>query len=198
MPTKNPKVSGYVPQVLKDRLAEFQEEQGGISESQAITIVLSEYFGIEQKVKKSAEGVSVGGITLSRIETIEDRLTRVEQIVDLSSSPLITTIDVSDSASASPVENSENRSELLLEPPSNFVPVPGVKLSSLRFGLNRSSVASAKKSKSTEKFTEWTKEKDPDGISWKYVEEPSKGYIPVSELPSELWEKLDRWIAENL
>jgi hypothetical protein len=82
MATENPKVSAYVPQVLKDKLAEFREKRGSISESQAVIIVLAEYFGIEQVLDRASEGVVVGGVTLARIETIESQLTELRLLVD--------------------------------------------------------------------------------------------------------------------
>ena len=73
MPTENPKVSAYVPPVIKNRLTEFREERN-VSESQAVTIILAEYFQLQQEVKKVSEGVEVGGVTLGRIEVIEQGL----------------------------------------------------------------------------------------------------------------------------
>lgn len=91
---------------------------------------------------------------------------------------------------------------LLNEPheiePHEVKPIPGTKLSELRFGLSPSMVSLTKSKKSIEEFTKWTKEKDPDGIAWKMVESPSKGYVPVTELPDELKTKLLQWMAERL
>ena len=44
MPTENPKVSGYIPQVVYDHLMQFKSERG-LSVSQAVTAILEEYFG---------------------------------------------------------------------------------------------------------------------------------------------------------
>lgn len=53
MPTENPKVSGYVPPVVFDRLMQFKSERG-LSVSQAITVALEEYFGLA-KVDHTAQ-----------------------------------------------------------------------------------------------------------------------------------------------
>ena len=45
MPTENPKVSGYIPQVVFDKLIQFKAERG-LSVSQAVTAILEEYFGL--------------------------------------------------------------------------------------------------------------------------------------------------------
>jgi hypothetical protein len=74
MGTDNPKVSAYVPQVLKDRLKVFREERDGISESQAVTIILAEYFQMPEVLGRSLSGSSVGGVTLARMEALEEKL----------------------------------------------------------------------------------------------------------------------------
>jgi hypothetical protein len=74
MGTDNPKVSAYVPQALKDRLKEFREERDSISESQAVTIILAEYFQMPEVLGRSPEGSQVGGVTIARMEALEERL----------------------------------------------------------------------------------------------------------------------------
>ena len=214
MPTDNPKVSGYVPQVLKDRLTQFREERK-ISESQAVTIILAEYFGIEQEIKESFKGVEVGGVTLMRLEMLERKVAELAEIVSqksrllsepdtvLENEPLQLKIETSSTdlepATVKPsIEPEKNQFQIQPEPLLEFQPISGRQLSEFRFGMNKSSVAGAKRERSTERFIAWTKMKDPDGIGWKPVEAPEKGYIPASELPSELLSKLNKWIAENI
>lgn len=86
---------------------------------------------------------------------------------------------------------------LLGEPVDEIKPIPGIKLSKLRFGLSEAMIAGKKRDKPVKEFTEWTKDRDPDGIAWKYVLTPSKGYLPVSELSSELRDKLLTWMRQN-
>ena len=54
MPTENPKVSGYIPQVVFDQLMQFKAERGVVSVSQAVTTILEEYFGLA-KVDHTAQ-----------------------------------------------------------------------------------------------------------------------------------------------
>jgi hypothetical protein len=75
MGTDNPKVSAYVPQAIKDRLKEFRKERDNISESQAVTIILAEYFQMPEVLGRSPEMASTGGVTLGRMEALEGRLT---------------------------------------------------------------------------------------------------------------------------
>ncbi len=74
MGTDNPKVSAYVPKALKDRLTKFREERNNMPESQAVTIILAEYFQMPEVLGRSPETGSVGGVTLARMEALEERL----------------------------------------------------------------------------------------------------------------------------
>ena len=66
MPTDNPKISLYVPQVIYDRFSEFAKQQG-LSMSQAGIVVLAEYFGLQEALKETTEGTTIGGVTLDRV-----------------------------------------------------------------------------------------------------------------------------------
>lgn len=196
MPTKNPKVSGYVPQFLKDRLIQFQEDNDGVSESKALTIILTEYFGLQHQLEKVSEGVSVGGVTLAEFDALRLEVDKLKEKVNHLSS---------EKSSLLLHEGGQDRSSEPLQlkvdvdvQSERFSPISGLKLSEFRFGMNKSSVSGAKKAKSIQEFTKWTKSKDPDGIAWKSVEKPVKGYVPVGELSSELQIKLKKWIEENI
>ncbi len=255
MGTDNPKVSAYVPQALKDRLKEFRDERNGISESQAVIIILADYFQMPEVLGRSPEAVSVGGVTLARMEAleqefggftklVEQRLQELTESIKRLSEPQVDQSkpqeEVIDSQRAinqfsEPLNSSESvqlelhqvkeasdgsllneppvkieqtaekdesvfvpLSELLSEPLEEISPIPSRKLSKLRFGLAEAGIAGIKRKKSLEDFTNWTKEKDRDHIAWKYVESPSKGYVPAEELSSEQKSSLLKWIKENL
>jgi hypothetical protein len=72
MPTENPKISAYVPQVVYDRFKQFQEERG-LSMSQATVELLVEYFGIDLKSSEST------GCLQSRVEMLEHQLLELSQ-----------------------------------------------------------------------------------------------------------------------
>jgi hypothetical protein len=262
MGTDNPKVSAYVPQTLKDRLKEFREERDGISESQAVTIILAEYFQMPEALGRSLEGSSVGGVTLARMEALEEKLAtlavppssipsellekteqlsvlveslekRIETLEHggLLSRPKSELQEADLDVAAQEVEEVMSQGELALDPdalptnesvdnkqleliestpsnlpselPEEISPIPGVKLSKLRFGLSESRISAMrqkmlKQEMSLEEFTQWTKDKDPDGIPWKFIESPLKGYLPAEELSSEQKSSLLKWIKENL
>lgn len=81
MGTDNPKVSAYVPQPIKDRVTQFRQEQE-ISESQAVTIILAEYFGLSQLLGRSPGESAVGGVTLARMQATEQRLTTLTETLE--------------------------------------------------------------------------------------------------------------------
>lgn len=265
MGTDNPKVSAYVPQAIKDRLKQFREEHN-LSESQAVTTILAEYFGMTQALGRSPEGLTAEGVTLARMEALEEKLANL--VVPLSSIPsellekidqftlavrlleaqfevieqkvieqgsllsrlkgepkeadlLVTAQEVEEVVSQPELdledsqfieEDAGNRQLELIEPALSNLPsepleeislIPGIKLSKLRFGLSESRVSAMrqkilKQEMSLEEFTQWTKDKDRDGIPWKYVESQSKGYVPAEELSSEQKSSLLKWIEENI
>lgn len=82
MGTDNPKVSAYVPQALKERLKEFRKERNNISESQAVTIILAEYFQIPEVLGRLPETGSVGGVTLARMEALEQEFSNFAKSVE--------------------------------------------------------------------------------------------------------------------
>ncbi|NET10558.1 MAG: hypothetical protein F6K09_10290 [Merismopedia sp. SIO2A8] len=81
MPTENPKVSSYVPLAIKNRLTKFREQRN-VSESQAVIIILAEYFGMEQEVRKVSEGTEVGGVTLAQMQATEQKLSDLANVVE--------------------------------------------------------------------------------------------------------------------
>ena len=194
MPTDNPKISGYIPQLLFDRLKEFQNERG-LSMSQAIAVVLSEYFGLEGFIKSSQSSVEVGGVSLERFQNLEGLVRELKEKVDCleftGGLPALTKGEL----------DIVPESSLPLFPETDFTsslkPISGHVLSSVRFQLNRNTVAKNKSKWSAEKFTKWTTGKDPDGIAWQYIDTPSKGYIPTGELSSEQTSSLLSWLSSQ-
>lgn len=81
MPTDNPKVSAYVPQALKDRLTQFRQEKE-LSESQAVIAILAEYFQMKEEIGRGSDRVSVGGVTLARMEALEKQVSDLQSLLD--------------------------------------------------------------------------------------------------------------------
>jgi hypothetical protein len=102
MPTENPKISAYVPQIIYDRFKEFKEERK-LSFSQAAIELFAEYFGINLAENPTKE--FTGGLP--------DRVSQLEQIVaDLKQSYVYLSekVDFIQSTSGLPVVESDNNS----------------------------------------------------------------------------------------
>lgn len=228
MPTDNPKVSAYVPRHVFDKLKEFYEDRK-LSMSQAVTLILSEYFEVDPSTKPLHNSIS------QRLEDLERKLTQVNELHSRLLSELEERVeDLTKDIHKNPevfselpielggelplldylVDTNQGQGELLIELPEKdfsevpagllsdspieMQPISGLKLSKLRFGLSKDALAGVKRKMTLQEFTRWTKEKDPDAIAWKYVENPVKGYIPAEDLLSESKSKLLKWIKENI
>lgn len=75
MPTENPKISAYVPQVVYDRFKQFQEEHN-LSMSQAAIEIFAAYFGINLNPTVFNESTSE---LQSRLETLEKALADLQE-----------------------------------------------------------------------------------------------------------------------
>lgn len=83
MTTDKPKLSAYVPQPIKERVKQFAKERE-MSESQAVAVILAEYFGIEQEL---SDRVSVGGVTLARMQEMEEKLKEIQDKLNVQVQP---------------------------------------------------------------------------------------------------------------
>lgn len=81
MPTKNPKVSAYIPPHIFDRFQSFYEEKG-LSMSQATAVVFAGYFEIEPEVNHSS------GLLADRIRDLELKLVELSDLRNSSSGKL--------------------------------------------------------------------------------------------------------------
>lgn len=78
MATDNPKISGYVPQEIFDCLLDFKEKRSLKSVSLALTVVLSEYFQVDQKVDRQTSLLSGNDfVSRERFEALENKLSEL-------------------------------------------------------------------------------------------------------------------------
>ena len=195
MPTENPKISLYVPQHIYDRFIEYKEESG-LSMSQAGTVLLAQYFGIEDTIKDIAEGVTVGGVTLDRVEKIEDEIKQLkEQIKNL--------VNHKEAVSEPLAQNTKIKHYQPLLDIANLHPTEILfdnKQLAKRLSVSSSKISSNKGKLTHDSFLSWIKEADPDGIEWDFQNKISGrgvNYFPVSNTPSELLSKLQEWMVSN-
>ena len=78
MATENPKVSGYVPQEIFDCLLDFKEKRSLKSVSLALTVVLSEYFQVDQKVNHQSSLLSGDDfVSKKQFEDLENKISEL-------------------------------------------------------------------------------------------------------------------------
>lgn len=197
MPTDNPKISAYVPQHIYDRFKVYQEEQG-LSMSQAVTSILTDYFSQSEPTVNEPEEVPKP-ISVERFEELEKKVNLLLNVIppEWSTDRLpVVESDYTNSIEKDSLDISSSLSSLLIDyydsETKSIKPIPAYKLSIIRFGKGRNAVSDARRKKSVEEFSSWTASLDPDGISWEYLEKPSRGYLPESSTLSKLLSRLPR------
>jgi hypothetical protein len=189
MPTDNPKISAYVPQLIYDRFKQFQDETQ-LSMSQATIVILAEYFGLKQTIRETTEGITVGGVTLERVQLIESRLTELEKLLSRSQS---TVESVSEPQKPGSLQYSLlGEPELILNNNETMYTSQQLanRLSSPKKTITTQSVTNQVR-KSSKEFYDWSKSCDPDDIPWKKVsEEKPLKFCPAISLTPETLAKL--------
>ena len=144
MSSDGAKVTGYIRQAVYDRLLDFKEANQLKSVSQAVTLILEDYLGIEP--------LGDAGSSLShRISSVEERLEKLNEVV-VSLDTLI----------------NKPASDLALQyMQSQVADGHGITQAELAQRLRvRESTISRNKNKSI--FTQWSKRKDPAFLGWRY------------------------------
>ena len=176
MLSDNSKVLGYlppavynIPPAVYDQLMAFKAKRGLQSDEMAVTVILSEYFGLLQTPMVSATAP-----TDSRLETLEANCASLSETVaelraaiatlQASNSPV-----ASESETPSPTAESVSSSEPTHELPETeslneqFDTSMTQAALAKRLGVNTSSIS---RMQSKPNFSEWSQQKDPDGIAW--------------------------------
>lgn len=209
MPTDNPKISLYVPQAVYDRFNQFKDEQG-LSMSQAGIVILAEYFQLKEIIKETAKGTTIGGVTLARVEAIEEKsslnsklLKELLNKVEFLENSLEELLD----AKNKPVEDIIKNEEVIeyvdinlqLNLQSNLPQISKQDLAK-RLGLKNPRSLNNIKSDKAQELASWTASKDPDGIAWRKIDSGKRDvrYSPLEDTASELLSKLKQWITYEL
>lgn len=195
MTTDNPRIAAYVPRAIYDRLKEFKDDRKLKSESQAITVALSEFFGVSREVDYQSSSDLV-----QRVEALEEKFSHLKtellgelksELLRLLSSTVKTELpsesqgelfkaalmpdEVEPEASEEiKIETSDSNSRLLSEP------LTASDLSRY-FGLNRNAVSQArhKYKNNPKELNQWFQDHDPNSLNWEYRED-TKLYYPIS------------------
>jgi hypothetical protein len=203
MPTDNPKISAYVPQVVYDYFDEFRRESG-LSMSQSAAVIFAKFFGLEDIAKEITGETTTDNSALDRIKLLESQVDDLfKKISELESKPKSELLSSSLSAepNTSDVYTGDLLEGLLGGLPTQIMPIMGKTLiKRLIAPSTGKSVSSSKLSteskKSTDEFRQWTSELDIDNIQWEYKGR-KVGYVPAGELSDELRSRLLKWIEEN-
>lgn len=187
MPTDNPKISLYVPQQVYDRFKKFQEEQG-LSMSQAGIVILAEYFGLKDVVTETTSKLPVGGVTLQAFQELSSLFNELNKRVEL----LESTGKPPELKQEIGVQGQTNLFDVVSEPEVKQSNLPVFDKETL---AERLDVVPGTLSNNSRKsnFPQWSKRKDPDGISW-VAKKTENGYrySPDSSTFSELLSKLKK------
>jgi len=135
MPTNNPKISAYVPQVVYDYFDEFRHEFG-LSMSQSAAVIFAKFFGLEDIAKEITGETTTDNSALDRIKVLESQVEDLfKKLSELQSEPksslglsLVSDSQVTDII-ASPGSNLQG--ELLNNPPTEKTNTPDIQISSL-------------------------------------------------------------------
>jgi hypothetical protein len=87
MPTELPKVQGYVPQAVFDKLNEFKDTHKLKSLSMALTAVLEEYFGINHHFSVRSDSLANQSELDKRVQKLEEQIEILTQTVAALAAP---------------------------------------------------------------------------------------------------------------
>ncbi len=111
MPTELPKVQGYVPQAVFDKLNEFKDAHRLKSLSLALTAVLEDYFGINHHFRARRDSPANQSELDKRVQKLEEQIEILAQTVTALATP-------------NPISKSEGESDIESPAGEMFTPTP--------------------------------------------------------------------------
>jgi hypothetical protein len=219
MPSQKDRIAAYVSSAIFSEFKRFKSERSLKSDSEALTVILSEFLGVGREVS-----YEMNQAFLQHLKPLQDRIEKLETLfggIDQmkpsargeldSESPdqgtgllLVTPANQCSTEKVPDLTTGESISELLIDPlnegklDSMSLPEIGLLGNKLakRLGVGQSTL-SARKKDSPDKFAKWSSEKDPSGVAW---ESHSSGvFQPIGgisdELKSELFGEQPRGIT---
>lgn len=194
MTTQKPRVAGYVPPDIYDRFKSFKEERGIKGDSQALAIMMAEFFGVPHQVAQVVDYSSF--VTQEQFNEMGSKVAEVVAAIQKSNSP---------NGIISDLPNRLQRIEERLDE------IERIKSSEATWGTGdlakRLNMASSslshwksddpKRGKSPDELLKSTREKDPDGIGWILIPETGR-FKPERPLPSKLSSDLPNESPNNL
>lgn len=176
MATEHPKVTAYIPKEIVKALDEWKGKNEIESRSAAIVAILADYLGVQHPVQP--QGTAPGGTMLSTVlaelRQLQERVAALEQTA-VNTAPQ----EAPSTALASPPELS---SSVLKSAPSTVLVSnalnntastvasvnPPLTQSALakRLSCSDKAVEKHRRQGNKENFAAWSRDRDPDGISW--------------------------------
>ena len=227
MPTDNPKISAYVPQVIYDCFDEFHRDSG-LSMSQSAAVIFAKFFGLEDIAKEITGETTTDNSALDRIKVLESqvsdlfgRLSKLENKPDselpdsIVAQPEIPGINggaenniLSELPVSLPIQTTDASNiyidNLLGEPLGELPKISPIKGKILEKRLILSKTG---KSIGESKLSTENKRATDDFSQWTMELDIDNigweykgrkiGYVPASKLSTELQSKLLKWIQEN-
>ena len=184
MPSTRPKIQAYLDEAIHKRLTDWKIEHGEASESAALNQILAEYFGISQSSNQSQ---------ISLKAEIDEYLNK--QFNELSNqmglqlrtqfaiwnkalqdglSGLNSRIEALEKI-CEPIEGLGELSNKLHSPPESESEALNCSGLARRLGCNHGTIS---KNRGKPDFEQWSKERDPDAIAWRYDRE-KKLFFPL-------------------
>jgi hypothetical protein len=185
MPTANPKISAYVPQDLYDRFIDFKEQRGLSSVSQAAIVILTEFFGCGTPSRLPSD---LPGVPLEEFQALVQRVDHLSELVKSLTAPTTQEGETESSIKQLPLLIQDPNPIADTEqdiPPSSSLSSPkdesgilaqGLSARGLADRINRDHSTILRRSKSPN-FAAWSKDLDPENISWIY-DEKTKRFFP--------------------
>ena len=200
MATKNRRVATYLPPDVDEKFKEYKEQKSIDGDSEALINILRDYLGVTHQDTEVSYLLLPN--LLKRVESLEtSTFVTQDQLNDFKDDvrkDIALTISVQPHSREKPSTRGKRDSELnshsessplqlgLVEksedkgselPDSSPSGIQGKDLSK-HLGVNPSTI-SANKNKGPSHFSEWSREKDPDGKSWEYREDDKLYYIVI-------------------
>lgn len=135
MPTDNPKISAYVPQVVYDYFDEFRRESG-LSMSQSAAVIFAKFFGLEDVAKEITGESTTDNSALDRIKVlelqVEDLFRKLSELEsEPEGSPSLLLVGESEATEIIVSPDSNIQSKLLNNPSIEKIDVPDIRIDNL-------------------------------------------------------------------
>lgn len=188
MASEHPKITSYIPKDLLEALDKWREEQELESRNAAIVAILADYLGVQYPVRLP----DTAPLSL-HLHTVMDELARLSQRMDalensistapqevqstvLASPPISSSTVSIEVLSTVPIERGVPPGEVQGEASSTVPPAPLTQSAlAKRLGCSDKAIEKHRKGGSKEEFAAWSRDRDPDGITWTWEGSGGRG-----------------------